>query len=352
MAERNAELHEDRRMEYRIGVNLGDVIEEGDRIYGDGVNIAARLESLAEPGGICISGFVYNQVKNRLKLEYEFMGEQTVKNIKEPVPVYRVLSFPGAAAHRVIKAKKTGEKSWHKKITISVAALVVIAVALGIWNFYLRRPSVDAADPEKMAFPLPDKPSIAVLPFDNLSGDPEQEYISDGISENIIATLSKTSRMFVVARNSTFTYKGKPVKVQQVAEELGVRYILEGSVQKSGDQLRVTGQLIDAMNGRHLWSEKYDRKMKDFFVLQDEITKKIVVALRVEVGKGESARLTAKSTDNFEAWTKVAKGVELCLKLNKEDNIKARALFEAGIKLDPGYTDAYGNGWLGPTYMM
>jgi len=350
LAERNEELPDDRKMEYRIGVNLGDVIEEGDRIYGDGVNIAARLESLAEPGSICISGFVYNQVKNRLKLEYEFIGEQTVKNIKEPVPAYRVLSFPGAAAHRVIKAKKTAETSWRKKISISIAALLVIVVILSIWNFYLRTPTIEPASIERMAYPLPKKPSIAVLPFMNMSGDPEQEYLGDGISENITSTLSKIGNMLVIASNSTFTYKGKPVKIQQVAEELGVHYVLEGSVQKAGERLRVTAQLIDALTGHHLWSEKYDRKMVDLFDLQDEITKKITVSLEVVLTRGREIIIDARGTDNLEAWGKVTKGHNLWIKLTKEDNQLARRLFEEAVRLDPNYASAWA--WIGLSYCL
>ena len=320
---KNEELSEDRKMQFRIGVNLGDVIEEGDRIYGDGVNIAARIEGLAEAGGICVSGSAHEQIKTKLAFGYEYIGEHSVKNIAEPLKVYRVPMGPKDMAGKVSREKEAGPKRWRWAALGAVVALVLVIGCVAIWNFYLRRPSVEAADPEKMAFPLPEKPSIAVLPFDNLSGDPNQEYISDGISENIISTLSKVSRMFVIARNSTFTYKGKPVKVRQVAEELGVRYVLEGSVQKSGDRLRITAQLIDAINGRHLWSEKYDRKMRDFFDLQDEITKKIVVELQVEVGIGETERWLAKSTDNFEAWTNVIKGTELFFKLNKEDNLRA-----------------------------
>lgn len=335
LAERNAELPENRRMVYRIGVNLGDVIEEGEKIYGDGVNIAARLESLADPGGICISGFVYNQVQNRLKLEYEYLGEKRVKNIREPVPVYRVLSFPGAAAHRVIKAKKKTEKSWRNRAIIAAVILVAIAAALAAWRFYAGQPSMAPASVERMVFPLPEKPSIAVLPFTNMTGDPNQEYIGDGISESIIGSLSKVSRMFVIARNSTFTYKGKPVKVQQVAEELGIRYVLEGSVQRSKDRLRITAQLIDALTGHHLWSEKYDREMGELFDLQDEITKKIVVALQVELTDGEQARIIARSTDNLEAWSYVVRGYNLAMKLNAKDNAKSRELFNAAIKLDP-----------------
>lgn len=214
LAERNTDLPDDRKMQFRIGVNLGDVVEEGDRIYGDGVNIAARVESLAEAGGICISGRAYDHVENKLGLEYENLGEHKVKNIARPIRVYRVLSFPGAAAHRVVQAKKTVGKKWRKLALVAASVVVVGVIAGTIWNFYFRFPSIESAAIEKMAFPLPDKPSIAVLPFNNMSGDPEQEYFSDGLTEEIITTLAKVPKMFVIARNSTFTYKGKPVKLR------------------------------------------------------------------------------------------------------------------------------------------
>jgi len=304
---RNTDLPENRKMNFRIGINLGDVIQEGERIYGEGVNVAARLESLAERGGICVSGIVYDQVKKKLNLEYSFLGKKRAKNIEEPIDVYQVLSVPDATAQSVIKAKV-----------------------------------------ERMAFPLPEKPSIAVLPFTNMSGDPSQEYIGDGISENIITALSAGPGMFVIARNSTFTYKGRSIRVQQVAEELGVRYVLEGSVQKSGDRIRVTAQLIDALNGYHLWSQKYDRRMGELFELQDEITKKIVVSLQVELTHGEQARVYARSTDNLEAWSYGVRGNYLLDRFNKEDNLKARELLETAIELDPNYVLAYV--WLGATY--
>jgi len=307
LAERNAEIYDDRKMQYRIGINLGDVIQDGKKIYGDGVNVAARLEALAEPGGICISGVVYDQVKKKINLKYHFVGRKKVKNIVQPVDVYQVIFVENSEAGGLIKANV-----------------------------------------EKMAFPLPEKPSIAVLPFTNMSGDPATEYIGDGISENIITALSMGSAIFVIARNSTFTYKQRAVKVQAVAEDLGVRYVLEGSVQKSGDRLRVTAQLIDALNGYHLWSEKYDRKMVELFELQDEITKKIVVSLQVELTHGEQARAYAKTTDNLEAWSYGVRGNDLLDKFNKEDNVKARGLLEAAIKLDPGYVLAYV--WLGATH--
>jgi len=304
LAERNAGLEYNRKMEFRIGVNLGDVIEEDGRIYGDGVNIAARVESLAEAGGICISGQAYHQIANKLELGYEDLGEHQVKNISVPIQVYRVLSYPGAAAHRVIKAKKTVVRRW-RKTAFAVAAMVVVVAALGVWQFYLRSPSMATASVDKMAHPLPDKPSIAVLAFDNLTGDPSQEFFSDGITEEIITALSKLGELFVIARNSSFTYKRQPVKIQQVAEELGVRYVLEGSVRKSGDRFRITAQLIDAVKGRHLWAENYDRNSQDIFEVQDEITLNIVTALRVKLTDGEQARLYHKKFSNTSSYYKL-----------------------------------------------
>jgi adenylate cyclase len=352
LAERNAELPEDRRMEFRIGINMGDVVEEGDRLYGDGINIAARMESLAQAGGICISGTVYDGVEKKLGLEYEYLGEKEVKNIETPVRVYRVLSYPGAAAHRVIKAKKTVGFAWRNAV-VSVAAILILgAAAVLVWHYYLRpaAPPVEVASVEKMAFPLPDKPSIAVLPFVNMSGDPGQEYFSDGITEEIITGLSKVPDVFVIARNSTFTYKGKPVKVQQVSRELGVRYVLEGSVRKSGDRLRITAQLVDALTGKHLWAERYDRNLKDIFALQDEITIKILTALQVKLTGGQETRLYAKGTDNLDAYLKRLQATEYFLRLNKDDNIRARKMAEEAIALDPDYAAAYA--MLGWTYAI
>jgi TolB-like protein/class 3 adenylate cyclase len=272
LTERNTELAYNRQMLFRIGVNLGDVIEEDGRIYGDGVNIAARVESLAEAGGICISGRAYDQVENKLGLEYENLGEHQVKNIARPIRVYRVLSYPGAAAHRVTTAKEAVRKKWRNLAIFAGGAVIVMATALAGWQYVMRQPETEeAASLEKMKFPLPKKSSIAVLPFDNMSGDPEDDYLADGISEDIIAALSKIDQMFVIARNSTFTYKGKPVKVKQVSEEFGVQYVLEGSIQRSDDRLRVTAQLIDALTGHHLWADRYDRKMTDLFEVKDEI---------------------------------------------------------------------------------
>jgi TolB-like protein/class 3 adenylate cyclase/Tfp pilus assembly protein PilF len=346
LAERNAELPEERKMNFRIGVNLGDVVEEEGRIYGDGVNIAARMEGLAVTGGICISGSVYDSVESRLGLEYEFLGEQEVKNIDKPVRAYRVLSFPGAAAHRVAQAKAAVGKRWRNLTMAAAAVIVVVATGALIWNKYFRHPPLEKASVEKMAYPLPDKPSIAVLPFVNMSDDPKQEYISDGFTEDLITTISKISDIFVISRQSTFTYKGKQVKVQTVAEDLGVRYVLEGSIQRSGEQLRVNVQLIDAIKGHHLWSERYDRKFDDLFKLKEEIILKVANELLVELVIGESGRGLVSDTDdlepwqtnNLEAWETYWAGMKSFRRYKKEDNARARNLFTKALALD---TDWY-----------
>jgi len=258
-------------MEFRIGINLGDVIEEEGRIYGDGVNIAARVETMAEAGGICITGRAYDQVANKLGLEYESLGEHHGKNISTPIRVYRVLSYPGAAAHRVIRAKKTLKKKWVLAAVLTPVILLIIFVGLYWKYFYL--PSPAEIDPRgKMTFDLPQGPSIAVLPFVNISKDPDLDYICDGITENIIAALSHTPKLLVIARNSTFAYKGKSILVQQIGQELGAQYVMEGSIQKYNEKIRITVQLITTNSGFHLWSERYDRELKDIFKLQDEIT--------------------------------------------------------------------------------
>ena len=302
---RNAELPENRRMEFRIGVNLGDVVEDGEQILGDGVNIAARMESLADGGGICISGTVYDHIENKLPFGYGYIGEQTVKNIAKPVRVYRVLMEPGVTIPRVTAETEVKQRPWQKTALIAGAILIVIIAAVAIWKLYIRPiPPTEVASKEKMVFPLPDKPSIAVLPFVNMSGDPKEEYFSDGITEEIITALSKVPYLFVISRQSTFTYKGKPVKVKQVSEELGVRYVLEGSVRKAGDKVRITAQLIDAITGHHLWAERYDRDLKEIFALQDEITMKIITALQVKLTQGEQAAMIGKGTKNLEAFLK------------------------------------------------
>jgi adenylate cyclase len=346
---RNAELPENRRMEFRIGVNLGDVVEDGEQILGDGVNIAARLENLSEAGGVCISGTAFDQVKNKLNLGYKYLGEQTVKNILEPVRIYKVLMAPDEAG-KVIVEKKAKPTPLYRPVTALAIILIAIAAGFVMWKLYIRLTHpVEVASKEKMAFPLPDMPSIAVLPFVNMSKDLDQEYFSDGITESIITALSKVPRLFVIARNSTSTYKGKPVKVKQVSEELGVRYVLEGSVQRSGNRVRITAQLIDAIIGNHLWAERYDRDLKDIFAVQDEITMKILTSMRVKLTEGEQA-LRVRPPRNIEAYLKVLQGQEYISRFNIEGNIMAKQLAEEAIALDPEFPSAYYG--LASTHMM
>jgi adenylate cyclase len=339
LAKRNAELPENRKMEFRIGVNLGDVIHEEERLYGDGINIAARIESLADGGGICISGSAFEQVKNKLKLGYEYLGEHSAKNIVEPVRVYRVLTEPEAAG-KVIGEERVGPRRGQRVALVAVIALLMLAGGALIWRTAF--PPVQVASVEKMAFPLPDKPSIAVLPFTNMSDDPKQQYFSDGLTDQIISGLSKVPNLFVIARHSTFTYKGKPVKVQRVAEDLGVKYVLEGSVQRTADRIRITVQLIDAIRGHHLWSERYDRDLQDIFAIQDDITMEIMKAMRVKLTRGEQARLWGKhETTNLAAYEKYLEGRAYLLRFTEEDNAQGRQLLEEAIALDTGFAGAY-----------
>ncbi len=297
MIGREVDLPDERRLRLRIGVNLGDIIVEGSDIYGDGVNVAARLEGLAEPGGICISGKVYEEVKKKLPAAFEDLGEQEVKNIREPVRVYR---WTGAAAD----------------------------------------PMPGTAGAEG-ALPLPDKPSIAVLPFTNMSGDPEQEYFSDGITEDIITELSRFRSLFVIARNSSFTYKGRAAKVQDIGKELGVQYVVEGSVRKAGNRVRVTAQLVEAASGNHLWAERYDRDLEDIFAVQDEIVQTVVatVAGRLQDVGAEHAR--RKPTENLAAYDCLLRVYQHVHRFTSADIAPARSLLERAIELDPGSARAH-----------
>jgi adenylate cyclase len=341
---RNAELPENRRMEFRIGVNLGDVVEDGEQILGDAVNIAARLESLSEAGGICISGTAFDQVENKLSLGYEYLGEQTVKNIVKPVRVYRV-RMESETSSKAIPEKKVKPIKWHRVALRLIIFLFVLSAFLAIWHFYFRPPSVEVASKEKMAFPLPDVPSIAVLPFVNMSEDPKQEFLCDGMTEEIITALTKVPRLVVIARNSTFTYKGKSVKVKQVSEELGVRYVLEGSLQRSGDRVRITAQLVDALTGHHLWAERYERDVKDIFALQDEITIKVLGSTKVKLTEGGQVGKPEKyfkGKQGLDCYLKLTEAMGYWARWNIEDNNMARRMIEEAIAMCPenpmGYT--------------
>ena len=296
MAERNDGTLADRRIELRIGVHLGDIIVEGEDIYGEGVNVAARLEGLAEPGAIYLSGDAYRQVRGKVEANFEDLGEREVKNLAEPLRVYRIaiggpppVTTPGAT-----------------------------------------RP-----------LPLPDKPSIAVLPFTNMSGDPEQEYFSDGITEDIITALSNVHWLFVIARNSTFTYKGSAVDVMRVARELGVRYVVEGSVRKAANKVRITAQLVDGTTGNHVWAERYDRELDDIFALQDEITETIVGRIDTELRASEINRARRKPPANLDTWEHYQRGLWHFFKLTKEGNEEARNLFRKAVERDPSFALAH-----------
>ena len=300
---RNTELPVARRMEFRIGINLGDIIEEGERIYGDGVNIAARLEALADPGGICISKTAFDHIESKLPLGYEYIGEQSVKNISKPVSAYKVLMDPRIITSGEIEKKRV-MPPWSKKSAIAVGiSIIIIFMALGIWSFYLGGRLTKPATGGKA--------SIVVLPFTNMSDDPEQEYFSDGITEELIGALAKVRGIKVISQTSAFFYKGKDVDLRTVGEKLKVDNVLEGSVRKSGNKLRITVQLINVADDTHLWSETYDREMKDVFVIQDEISKAVVRNLKVELLGIEDERLAHDYARRFGVNTIVKEGEKI-----------------------------------------
>src|SRR5262249_29600187 len=347
---RNVDVPQERRVEFRIGINLGEVVVEGEETYGEGVNIAVRVEGLAEAGGICLSEMVYQQLKNKLALAYEDLGLQTLKNIAEPVHVYRVTE-PGSIPPRARPAPKKRPIGKRRAVLVAVLVLVV-GIAGGILMYLFRSPAapVGVSSEKAAALPLPDKPSIVVLPFVNMSKDPDQEYFSDGPTDVLTGDLSQISSLFVIARNSAFTYKGKAVKVQDVGREMGVRYVLEGSVQKAGGQVRVVAQLIDATTDSHIWAERYDRPLTDLFALQDEIVQQIVTTLNLQLTLQEQGVIVRKHTANLEAYDAFLRGVGQCHHFTQEANAQARQLFEKAVALDPQYAEAHA--YLGWTYTL
>ena len=296
---------------------------------------------MAEAGGICISKTAFDHIESKLPYGYEFLGDQPVKNIAKPVGAYRVLMEPRVTIAGEVEKEKDVPVWRRKTILVGGVALVLVIIAGLIWNLYFQRASVEPASVEKMVYPLPEKTSIAVLPFKNLSGKPEQEFLADGITESIIGAISRVSGLFVIASNSVFTYKGKAVKIQTVSEELGVRNILEGTVQRVGKKLRVNAQLIDAVKGRHLWSGKYDREINDLFSVQDNISKEVLTALRVKLVEGEQARVWARGTNNLDAYLKFLQAYDHFKIFNKENMILTRQICEEAIALDPKYGEPY-----------
>jgi adenylate cyclase len=342
----NANLPPHRRMEFRIGVNLGDVIVDGEQIYGDGVNVAARLESLAEPGGICVSASVHEQLGNKLAISYEDLGEQTVKNITKPVRVLRVMLEGGAATGTTTKAVEWSlRKHWRGGIFSMAGLAIIVATVVFVQHLSLKPPRTHASIPpqEKPALPLPSIPSVAVLPFTNLSGDAQQEYFSDGITDQLINDLSRIPGLFVIARNSSFAYKGKATREQEVGKELGVKYVLDGSVRRTADRVRVGVALVDASSGTEMWTEHYDRPLKDIFAVQDEIVGKVVTTLNLifKLDAMKIPRRDARPTDNLEAFDDLLRAWEYRFRLTKDDNARSRQWLEKAIKLDPKCATAY-----------
>ncbi len=337
---RSADIPNNRRMQFRIGINLGDVIDEDGRIYGDGVNIAARVEGLAAVGGISISGTVYEHIKNKLSLGYHYLGEQHVKNIPEPIRVYRTLLEPEDAGKVIAEKRSRSRRIYWVAAMFAVLTIGVAAAAVWVYTrstfFYEEK-----AASTKGSLLLSERASIAVLPFSNLSGDPEQEYFSDGITNDLITALSKFRELLVIASNTVFTYKGKPVNIENLGQELGVRYVLEGSVQKAGAKVRVNAQLIDAAAGYHIWSERYDRELKDILAVQDEIAQTIVGKLAVKIDATERKRVMYKKTGSLEAYDYLLRGMQYLRPKTLSGNSKARQMFEKAIELDPDFASAY-----------
>jgi adenylate cyclase len=338
---RNGELPDAQKLLFRIGVNLGDVIEDRGDIYGDGVNIAARLESLAEPGGICISESVHTAVAEKLPLDYESLGDQQVKNISKPVRAYRArlrqdaeLPLPPLAPAPLAPAPDAIEKR-RPAFSIAVATMLLAGIlaigGIGYWKPW-----------EHTEEPAAEMSSIAVLPFSNLSGDPEQEYFSDGIADDIITDLSQLSGLAVIARHSSFSYKGVSAKAQDIGKDLGVDYLLEGSVRKAGTRVRVTAQLIDTSNGHHLWAERYDRELGDIFALQDDIKRRIVEALSVQLTSEDDRKLARTDTSSFEAFDAFLQGRRNFSRQTVEGFEQAIEDYRRAITLDPNFARAYG----------
>jgi len=335
----NSMLDDDVQPHLRIGVAMGEVVIADNTITGDGIVLAQRLEQLAESGGVCIQDAAYQTVPKRLPFEYENLGEQVLKGFEEPARVFAVSLTSGVSVPPPEQRGTVRRTGWPTLSGVAAAILVMIGAVLAWWQPWALRE--EPASVELMAFPLPDKPSIAVLPFTNMSGDPEQEYFADGMTEDLITDLSKIEGLFVIARNSSFAYKGSSPDVRRVAEALGVRYVLEGSVRRSGEQVRINAQLIDATTGGHVWADRYDGRLNDVFGLQDEVTRNIVAVLAVQLTTNDEDRFARKETTSAEAYDAFLQGWEHYLRQRPDDMPKAIAQFEKALELDPQYARAY-----------
>ncbi|HEV8714791.1 MAG TPA: tetratricopeptide repeat protein [Candidatus Binatia bacterium] len=352
----NAARDPTEQIHIRIGIHSGDIVQRDGDVFGDGVNIASRLQTLAEPDSICLSHVVYKEVERKLPVgTVVSLGRPKLKGIAERFPVYALLPEPPQGLRQRLRVQRLKLSRRVGTAHRLVAAGLMLVAATIVVVRYLTRPPLSTPDsalstPAQPALPLPDKPSIVVLPFDNMSGDPQQDYFSNGITEVLTADLSRISSLFVIARNTAFTYKGKAVNVQDVGKELGVRYVLEGSVQKASDQVRIVAQLIDTTTGGHLWSQRYDRPLQDIFALQDDIVQKIVTTLKLQLTLQEQGILVRKRTDSLEAYDTLLRGAEYFLRFTKEGDAQARPLFEKAIELDSQYVEAYA--YLGWTYLV
>ena len=335
---RAMQVSEDRAIRFRIGVNIGDIMVKGDDVYGDGVNVAARLEGMAEPGSVLVSRTVFDHAKGKVDATFEDLGEQELKNIAEPVRVFRVSMASKATGAPTVA--KTAPKSRRLPVIAGILVLLAVATSATLWQRPWE-PREEPASIERMAFPLPDKPSIAVLPFTNLSADPNQEYFVDGMTEDLITDLAKIESLFVIARNTVFTYKGKSVVVPDVARELGVKYVLEGSVRRVGDVVRINAQLIDGVSGAHIWAERYDGTLADIFALQDEVTREIVAQLQITLTPDEQSHQNRKDTDNPEAYDAYLRGWQLYRRYTPEDFFEAIPHLERAVELDPDFGRAW-----------
>jgi TolB-like protein/class 3 adenylate cyclase len=344
LPELEAHRPDDQRIIFRIGINVGDIIVDGDDIHGDGVIVASRLEAIADAGGILISDDTYRQVRDRLDISVDDQGEVDVKNIDRPVRVFRVL---GDGEEKKAPAHVTTPR-WKNSAAAAVVALVAIIGGSTWW--WLQRLDFVPADPSKFAYKLPDKPSIAVMPFANLSGDSGQDFLADGIVDSIITALARTEQLFVIGRNSTFSFKGKPFIVKEVAEKFGVRHVLEGSFQKTKETIRITARLIDALSGRQIWGGTFDRKTSDILALQDDITAKVVEELQVKLTVGEQGRVWRRETKNPEAYQLMLKARDFWYRFTPEDILKARAFAEQALALDPSFGSA--EGWRARTFYL
>lgn len=340
-AARNASPGSDMMPVVRVGIALGEEVFAHGTVTGAGVVLAQRVEQLSEPGGVCVTGAIHEAIPHRLPFNQENLGERTLKGFDEPVRVYRVALMPGAEVPAAETGRPIRRPSQRRRSVLAFAAIALVVIGGVVLWLKAFAPQFEPASVERMTFPLPDKPSIAVLPFVNLSGEPHDDAFSDGLSASVITMLSKIPNIFVIARSSTFTYKGKPVKVQQVAEELGVRFVLEGSIQRSGDRARISAQLVDALSGRQIWAEQYEREINDAFALQDEITQEVVTALQVKLTEGEQARVWRGQTSKVEAYEDYLRGLESWRHFTKTDNEKARQYFEKAVAVDPNFAAAW-----------